>query len=335
MTEEKLQSLGKDVLRLSPDAIPEHILKTEILNERNSLATKREIYNTDLVKDLIRYQWDDGSWGRFHSQDTKRRDKFKTSQIAIMKAKAWGLGKHDAVINKAIHYMEEVLENKTEIHDPREKSPTWPIGVETWTAATLAIVDPDNILLNRTWEKCFHLVKSAFKTDKFNMDGLRKGYADLGINFVRKGYDGKPRYGYLFIANVNAIKILATRASLLPESLSEILVNWIWNKHDGIGYTFGSQLSDYLNHGKYGEIETRIRIINDLLKFKIENRQFSSFVSWIEGMECDGLWDFGPRPANTIEVPLSDNWRKRITRRVDYSVAILRFLRNFAGKWDV
>ena len=123
---------------------------------------------------------------------------------------------------------------------------------------------------------------------------------------------------------------MATRASHIPENLSEILVNWIWNKHDGIEYTFGSQLSAYLNHSRYGEIETRIRIIDDLLKFKIEKKLFSCFVSWIESMECGGLWDFGPRPADTMEVPLSDNWRKRIARRIDYSVAILRFLRNVA-----
>ena len=50
----------------------------------------------------------------------------------------------------------------------------------------------------------------------------------------------------------------------------------------------------------------------------------------VEQQEAGGLWDFGPRPADTKEVPLSGNWRKRITRRIDYSVAILRFLRNFA-----
>lgn len=330
MTREKLQSLGNDLFRLSPEPIPEHILNTEILNEGNGASDRQKVFSTDFVKDLIRYQWDDGSWGRFHSQDTKRKDKFKTSQIAIMKAKAWGLNKNDAVIKKAILYIERILENKTEIHDPKERNSTWPIGVETWAAATLAIVDPENILLNRTWEKSFHLVKSAFKTGKFIMDGLLSGYADLGINFVKKGYDGKPRYGYLFIANVNAIKILATRALHIPENLSEILVNWIWNKHDGIGYTSGSLLSDYMNNSNYGEIETRIRIINDLQKFKIEKKPYSGFLSWIEGLECGGLWDFGPRPADTIEVPLSDNWRRTITRGIDYSVAILRFLQNFA-----
>ncbi len=302
MTRDKLRSLAKDVLRLSPEPIPEHILKTEILSERNSLSTRQRIYDTDFVKDLIRHQWEDGSWGRFYSQDTKRKDRFKTSQIAIMKAKAWGLGKNDAVIKRAIRCMEEVLEGKTEIHDPKEKNPTWPVGVETWTAATLAIVDPENTLLNRTWEKCFHLVNSAFKTGKFNMDGLLSGYVDLGINFVRKRYDGKLRYGYLLIANVNAIRTLATRASYISENLSEILVNWIWNKHDGIEYTSGSRLSDYSNHSKYGEIETRIRVIGDLLKFRIERKLFSGFVSWIESRECGGLWDFGPRPSDAIEV---------------------------------
>ena len=98
----------------------------------------------------------------------------------------------------------------------------------------MAVVDPGNPLLDRTWEKCFHLVVSAFRTGEFRRDGLLSGYADLGIDFVTKGYDGKPRFGYLFIANVNAIKILATRALRLPENLSSILVNWIWNKQDGI-----------------------------------------------------------------------------------------------------
>jgi hypothetical protein len=330
MKRETIQAYVKDILKLSPEPIPQLILKANILGEGYSSVDKQKIYGTDLVKDLVRYQWEDGSWGRFHSQDTKRKDKFKTSQNAIVKAKVWGLDKTDAVIKKAIHYMEGILEHKKEVHDPKEKSPTWPIGVEVFTAATLAVVDPENPLLDRTWQKCFHLVKSAFSTGTFDMDGLRKGYSDLGINFIDRGYDGKLRYGYLFIANINAIKILATRASNIPENLAETLVNWIWNKPDGIGYTFGTQLSDYLNNSRYIEIETRIRIINDLRKFRLEKRPFKPFLSWIEGMESNGLWDFGPRPTYTVEVPLSNNWRNKNTRKIDYSVAVLRFLRNFA-----
>jgi hypothetical protein len=51
----------------------------------------------------------DGSWGRFHTRDTKVKTRFPTCEFAIMRGLSLGLDKASSVLLRAMDYMRRVL----------------------------------------------------------------------------------------------------------------------------------------------------------------------------------------------------------------------------------
>jgi len=47
----------------------------------------------------------DGSWGRFHTENTKRKQGIHTTQFAINRATELGVDRQDALLTAAIHYI--------------------------------------------------------------------------------------------------------------------------------------------------------------------------------------------------------------------------------------
>ena len=70
------------------DPIPKFIVIKEIYKETSSSKNYRNAYNqlknSKWYQQLASEQWDNGSWGRFHTQDTKRKvkQKFVTTEQA-------------------------------------------------------------------------------------------------------------------------------------------------------------------------------------------------------------------------------------------------------------
>ena len=84
--------LLRDVLRSSPDS-PELFTLMSGLNQH------------PWVKQLSQEQQPDGSWGRFHSMDSRLKARFPTSETAIRRALALGLDKENPVLARVAGYM--------------------------------------------------------------------------------------------------------------------------------------------------------------------------------------------------------------------------------------
>lgn len=88
-----------ELLKENPEAIVSYRLLQEVLrlptNNPKLLQAKKAALTGKWVRQLEESQLSDGSWGRFHSQDTKQKTVFRTTEEAIDRAFALGLEPSD------------------------------------------------------------------------------------------------------------------------------------------------------------------------------------------------------------------------------------------------
>lgn len=99
----------RDVLRRSPDS-------AELVQARENLSKSR------LVRELESERRSDGSWGRFHSMDTRVKQRIVTTGGDVRRAVALGLDASRPVLRKASNYVVGILNGTIEFSDPPEKN---------------------------------------------------------------------------------------------------------------------------------------------------------------------------------------------------------------------
>lgn len=105
------------------DPFPRYILKKEILCQTPTADDAAAIHASKRYKQLADEQWDDGSWGRFHSMDSRIKDnrKFVTTEAALRRAHELGLTKDNRIVAKCIKLMERYVRNEETWRDNIEK----------------------------------------------------------------------------------------------------------------------------------------------------------------------------------------------------------------------
>lgn len=155
------------------DNSPDEHLK-EILRETPTDADIEAIHSSKWYKQLADEQWDDGSWGRFHSQDSKatKKQKFVTTENALGRARQLSLTKGDPVIEKCIKKMEryvsgeETWMDNIEMHKDKGKSHLF--CRPYMTAAVINTFDSDNPLIKSLRDNALKSLVKAFATGFFD-----------------------------------------------------------------------------------------------------------------------------------------------------------------------
>jgi hypothetical protein len=310
-----LQYCAEGILRASADSIAAYRLGREVLRLPASDAGLRQLKSAVLkshgVRKLEESQLPDGSWGRFHSQDTKTKTLFRTSEEAIDRAFALGLEPNDSVLVRARQYILAALEGRTKITDPPEKNERWSLLVQLILAGRLAQLDPTNPALDSFWTYWVEVARQAFTSGNYRLEDEAAAYPRLSGIHAPQGY----------LESQHALWILSSRK--LPTQLDRALVHWIWNKPDGIRY-----LRVRIPDPPLRLIGYWLRSMNILSRFA-SWREFTVDVLnnlWKQRDE-DGLWDYGGNIAKTIDFPLSETWRQAGSRKMDYSTCNLALLR--------
>ncbi len=101
-----------EIDQLPLDPIPRYLLHRDLLRtpEAQLCAFRRPLDESRWVRQLASAQWPDGSWGRFHTQDTKRKQPIPTTETAILLALGAGLWKDHPVLARTVAYIERVLD---------------------------------------------------------------------------------------------------------------------------------------------------------------------------------------------------------------------------------
>ncbi len=319
-----VRRIARFILDGQTDPIPTYRLLNEVLRlPAGSPELNRARQAADQckwVKQLEAAQLPDGSWGRFHSQDTKVKTVFRTSEEALDRAFSLGVRPDHPLLETARKYIEKVLLGQAQISDREEQSEAWPLLIKLILAGRLAAlqdehqqVDQALPVLDESWECLAEVARRSFDSGQYHLVDEVKGFYDVTGIRVPQG----------FLESQHALWILSRRP--LPGKLERDLMRWIWNKPDGIRY-----VRVPLVHPQPRTIAYWFRSMNILARFASCREVSASTLSYLwEQREASGLWDFGSQIARCHDFPLSENWRQPMKRKVDYSTCVLVVLRRW------
>jgi hypothetical protein len=305
--------LMRDVLRLPVDS-------PELAHAKRAMGKSR------WVREVDREQWYDGSWGRFHSQDTAARQRIPTTEVGVERALALGLDSSHAVPRKAAGYITRVLNGSVDVRDRPERNDRWPTGVRLFAASTLARMQPDAHVLDPVWRLWAEIASRTFASGAYDEEAEVLAHRDLTGASVRGSY--------LSLGSKYHVALLGSRAAHLPSDIEAAYVKWITRRETGIGYLDAPlwRMPDHL--GKFG-IDAWLTSHELLSAFPSWRRIVGDAIDWLwTHRDEDGLWDFGPRSTWSFYFPLSEDWRRKGRRAHDDSTRVLALLRKYCDSCD-
>ncbi|NIV29306.1 MAG: hypothetical protein GWN58_07305 [Anaerolineae bacterium] len=306
--------LLRDVLR-RPDDDP------ELKRARGRLDLSR------CVQELEGEQREDGGWGPFHSRSTRLKQRIPSTEVGVERALALGLDRSHPVLQKAVAYIIDIMESRREFPDRHERNDRWEIGMRLFLASTLSLIEPEHEILNEDRELWVEITRRTFRSGEYSEEDEVAAHAELTGATVKDSY--------LVLNNRYSLSVLGSARGLLSPELEGALLDWLWNREDGIGYLC-IPLSGEPPCEKAGHFDrwlTSLEMLGRLFPGWVDCAWEA--VEWIwEQRDAEGTWDFGPRPSSGSYLPLSDSWRRRQDRRFDWTARVLVLLRRFCDGLD-
>jgi hypothetical protein len=308
---------ARALLEANPNGIVAYRLLREVLrvpaDDSELVRAKNAALNGGLVHQLEQAQLPDGSWGRFHSQDTKKKTVFRTTEEAIDRAFALGIEPNEGVLARVRQYTLELLCGDADLTDWTEKNEAFPLLIKYIVAGRLAQIDPTSKILESFWTYMADIANQAFSSGNYRLDDEENAYLQLFGIHVPGG----------FLESQHALWILSSRN--LPKQLDQALVKWIWGKSDGMRYLRAS-----LPEPKTYRIAYWLRSMNIISRFDSWQEVSTDTLNHLWGLrDEEGRWDFGSKIARSVDFPLSETWRRSTKRRMDYSTCMLVLLRKY------
>ena len=306
-----------------PEAVIQYRIRKEILFQETSRSHLLELQQAMMehpqVKILQGEQMSNGGWGRFHSRDTRAKQKIPTTEIAIDRGIALGLDAQNPIFQKTIPYLVKLLENKIPYPGYDEKNDRWSIGKPLFYGSTLSLLVPMHPLIKpiRTlWREVLHY---TFKSGNYNEQDE--------IQYHKKNTGATIKNFYLVLNNRYSLRLIGSGMEPLPLNLELAYLKWILQYQEGIGY-LECPMTPIPS-------PSNIRLFEHwLCSLELLGRTFPNWVKiyhpalqWIWNQQISpGLWDFGPKATISKVLPLSKDWKKKERRIQDWSARILLLL---------
>jgi hypothetical protein len=322
-----IQATAQRVLGQDPDPVVRWLLLRDVLRREpgdaelgragESLATSR------WVCQLEGEQWEDGSWGRLHSMDYRAGQRIPTTEVGVERALALGLPADHPILVRAADYLSGVLQGTIVPRDRPERNDRWPTGVRLIAAATLALIRPESPLLDEVWELWVQVARRALRSGTYDPGAESDAHRELTGATVAGSY--------LVLNNRYALALLGARPGALPPELERDLVRWVWGYPQGVRY-LGEPLSAPPRCQTGGPLDRWLRSLALLLRFPSCRQLGAEAVDWLWAQRtAAGFWDFGSRPDSPA-LPLSESWRRKGARQIDWTVRVLLLLRQAVGE---
>lgn len=315
----QLQPVIDYLLPAAVDPFQRYILKKEILRETPDGGAYSAIHTSKWYSQLADEQWENGSWGRFHSMDTRlmNKRKFVSTEAALRRAFDLGLTKADKLIEKCAALMERYLRGEemwldyTEKHHDNGKS--FLIAFPFLIAANLSRFDPENALLKSKRDVFVKTLEKSFVSGSFEKDVWEQGNRE----YIGPCLGAWTVYPFWLLQG----------SDCLDEALQRRYLNYIWNRNEGIHYISKSAPAE---------------------KFWLEDKGFTVWLSALESLsgfslfpefmrddvfphlsgEMYRLMNGGVRlpVARPISGHYAESWREKNARKNDMLLRILRVL---------
>jgi len=325
---EKIEQTAMRLLADNPDPVVRYRVLRDLLHRppddgelSAAVGNLKQSANVRLLGDE---QYPDGSWGRFHSQNIKIKQAIPTTELGVMRALALGLDPHQSVLKKARQYLVGVLDGKLPLPDREEHNPRWAIGSKLFPAAMLALIDPNNHVLDKAFAYWLEIARWTFESGRYDPDAELRAHQKLSGRALRQ-------LRYLSLRGKYQLMLLSSRPEQLGDELERNLYDWIWHNNSGLGY-LDQPLNRIPPSIKKNHLDCWFSSLEIVSRFRSWCDYAPDVVDWLwKQREPDRFWDFGPRAdfGLTHYFPLSENWRKRIHRRHDWTVRVLVLLRSY------
>ena len=188
-----------------------------------------QLKKTKWYRQLADEQWDDGSWGRFHSQDSKSlvKQTFVTTESALCRARELGVTKDDPLIAKCIKLMEKYIQgNKTwtdNIEKHKDNGKGHMFCRPFMTAARLNMFDSENSAIEPLRCVVVETLKTSFATGCFDGSFWEQKVKEYHVpSIVAPG----SFYGSMLLQNSKS----------MDDTLQRQWLEYIWNAKNGIYY---------------------------------------------------------------------------------------------------
>ena len=325
-TQKDLVNIANKLLDMDPDPVPRFRLLRDLLkfdqDHKLLLEAKDNIQTSKWIKLLRSSQLADGTWGRFHTQNTKIKQVFPTTETAIATALASGLDKDSEVLKKTIAFILDHLDGKTtwtDIPEKHDNPDAWPIGIRHLSAANLALIDNVHPHLDEFWNYWLKTADAAFASGHYNRN------AEIEI---RNALDNIKRKNPGAFHTKYHLILLSPTNKILPATLERKILLYVMDAPHGIYYTYDKLINTF------PPIDARW-FVSWLLAIRLLSR-FPTFqkvgvpaLNWIwDQRSPEGLWNFtGYVPWKPVSyLPISESWRKRKNRVIDCTLLALDVL---------
>ncbi|MFX0185862.1 MAG: hypothetical protein ACFE95_22490 [Candidatus Hodarchaeota archaeon] len=333
----KIQNIAERILEDSPDpAIQVRLLRDILGKNRNNaelIDAESRLEENKWVQILRNDQWEDGSWGRFHTEDTSLKQKVPTTEEGVTRAINLGLDDTHPIIQKVTYYIVGILNNSIKPRDVVPKSISrnvWDKCINKIVAASLAEINPNHPILNDYFDLWSRIIQESFPSNSYDVQNqisafleiLEINYDELSARFKKRIKEGKE----FTINDVYTVNLIGSQIQKLNPELEKAFFRNIWKR--GIGY-----LSVDLRSSPSGLIGTNtfarwLRSLEVLKPYPSWKSHVEEIFEWLwDNQTENGLWDFGKVPLTNRSIRLSSSWRKPNARIHDWTTRILLILK--------
>ncbi|HOD92271.1 MAG TPA: hypothetical protein PLT91_00650 [Clostridia bacterium] len=292
------------------DPIPRYILDKEIYNRHVTGYEKSKWYTQ-----LLSEQMDNGSWGRFHTQNTKLKDKkiFVTTESALIRTRELTLPVNDPVITKVIKLMERYVNDEENWTDANEHHYGFQIAFKAIIVANISTFIPDHPLVIPKKEVCALNLRKAFKNGCLDEEVWEKE------NRLSNEILLKPYMVYILW--------LLQKNKYLDDETQLNFLNYIWYRKQGIYYRTNMPVSDVQRlESKYFSCWfTGLENLKDFSLFPefLDKGIYRHLINEVNRLMREDI----TLPASTsVSNHYSESWRDKSSRDNDMILRILRIL---------
>lgn len=298
-----------------PDPVPKYILKKEIMHSPSNEVEYNKLRESKWYQQLAAEQWENGSWGRFHTQDTKLqlKQKFTTTESALRRARELALDKSDAIIDKGLQLMERYILGQEDWLDVNEHHYGFKVAFRTLVAANLSLFDSKHPLVQTKKEICAYNLSKALIHGSLNED-------------IWECENRKSEEILLKPYMVYIIWILQDN-DFFDEAKQRAFLEYIWNRKEGIYYRTNSSSSE-IEYLESKNFLTWLSGLEDLSKFSLFPEFMSMGTTKHLLNEIHRLMYYDVILPNTVPIfnHYAETWSKKNFRKNDLILRILRIL---------
>ena len=301
------------------DSVPKYILIKEIYKKDPSSLEYKNAYEamkqSEWYRALADTQWENGSWGRFHTQDTKlpKNQRFTTEGM-LGRSRELSLSKDDPIIAKSIRLMEryvrgeETWTDNIEKHSDKGKSHMF--CRPFMTAAAINMIDSANPVIKPLRYVVVETLKTAFENGDFDENFWNQKEREYHVpGIVRPG----TLYGSMLLQNTNC----------MDDTLQRRWLDYIWNQSGGIYYVSSVPPADKQNleDGLFAQWFGTLEVLSG----------FSLFPDFMKNDALPHLLNEADRLINgdvvcNLSCRYSDSSRNKDKRKADMVLRIARLL---------